>query len=224
MTLLVLKDLNKAYKQGTSETHVLKNVNFKLKKSQVVALVAPSGSGKTTLLQMIGLIDSPTSGEVIFDGMKSNNMCDRELTAIRRDKIGFVFQFHHLMPEFSALENVMMPLLVAGIERNKAMRKAREVLDKMSLTLRLNNLPTELSGGEQQRVAIARALVHDPVLLLADEPTGNLDHKNALQVMNLMLKEVKKRKLAIVVVTHNAEMADMADTKYTIEEGKVKQL
>lgn len=224
MALLRLNDISKTYRQGKGEVLVLKDVNLEVKAGEVVSLLGPSGSGKSTLLQIIGLVDLPTSGSIYIDEKRCNQLTEDELTHIRRDKIGYIYQFHHLLPEFTALENVMMPLLIADKSRAHARKEAAEILTALGLGERLNNLPSELSGGEQQRVAVARALVSQPQLLLADEPTGNLDAVNGLNVMKLILNEAKVRKLTVILVTHNLELAHMTDRIVVLANGNINAL
>jgi lipoprotein-releasing system ATP-binding protein len=188
---------------------------------EVCCLVGPSGCGKTTLLQIAGLIDVPTSGKIFIEGMDCSNLSDNIATSIRRDKIGFIYQFHHLLGEFNAIENVMMPLLISGISYDEAYERALAVLNDFKLGARLKNIPAELSGGEQQRVAVARALIHNPRILLADEPTGNLDSKNSLIIFEEFVKLSREKNLAIVVATHNSELAKKADKILTIRHGKI---
>jgi lipoprotein-releasing system ATP-binding protein len=221
VALLRLNDISKTYRQGKNEILVLKDINLEIKAGEVVSLLGPSGSGKSTLLQIIGLVDLPTSGSIYIDDKRCNQLTEDELTHIRRDKIGYIYQFHHLLPEFTALENVMMPLLISEKSRAEAKKAGSEILKSLGLGDRLNNLPSELSGGEQQRVAVARALVHQPQLLLADEPTGNLDAGNGLNVMKMILNEAKMRKLAVILVTHNLELAHMTDRIFALSDGSL---
>jgi lipoprotein-releasing system ATP-binding protein len=221
VAILRLNGISKSYPQGKHLLHVLKDVNLEVKAGEVVSLLGSSGSGKSTLLQIIGLVDSATGGNIYLDNQRCNHLSEDELTKIRRDKIGYIYQFHHLLPEFSALENVMLPLLIAGKSKKEAEIQSKELLEKLGLGERLNNLPSELSGGEQQRVAIARALANKPLLLLADEPTGNLDHHNGMMILNLLLKEAKERKLTVIMVTHNLELANLTDRILALTDGNI---
>jgi lipoprotein-releasing system ATP-binding protein len=206
-SLLEVKNLYKSYGSGTAKVEVLKGIDLTVESGDTVALVGPSGAGKSTLLHVMGTIDRPTSGSVLFDGKEIFALSDQPLAAFRNHSIGFVFQFHHLLPEFSALENVMMPLLIAGEKKSLAEGKARGLLDSVGLSHRVTHRPGELSGGEQQRVAIARALVTSPKLLLADEPTGNLDMKTSEEVHALLYSIQKNTGISLVIVTHNEKLA-----------------
>ena len=206
-TVLSVKDATRVYKQGGQELRVLAGVSLEINAGEVVALVGESGSGKTTLLQCVGLLDRPTSGDIAVNGQSVVGLSDNARTGLRRKYLGFVYQFHHLLPEFSALENVAMPQVIAGVSIKKAQEAARTLLDELGLSERLQHRPAELSGGEQQRVAIARALANEPSLLLADEPTGNLDPQTAESVFQMFLALAKKRGLAVLMATHNMELA-----------------
>ena len=207
MSVLGLHDINKSYQQGAEQFEIIKSANLSISSGEVFSLIGPSGCGKSTILQIAGLLDVPSSGTVIIDGVEWDPASDISTTELRRNKIGFVYQFHHLLVEFTALENVMLPLLIAGVNKFDAHDKAEALLKDLNLGHRLNNLPTELSGGEQQRVAIARALVHEPRLVLADEPTGNLDPAHSNIVFDELLSIAKKRGVAVLIVTHNIELA-----------------
>jgi len=206
-SLLEVRNLYKSYGSGTAKVEVLKGIDLTVESGDTVALVGPSGAGKSTLLHVMGTIDRPTSGQILFDGKEIFSLGDQPLAAFRNRSIGFVFQFHHLLPEFSALENVMMPLLIAGVKKAQAEGKARGLLDDVGLSHRITHRPGELSGGEQQRVAIARALVSSPRLLLADEPTGNLDMKTSEEVHALLYSIQKSTGISLVIVTHNERLA-----------------
>lgn len=208
---LTLKNITRTYTQGENTITPLANFSLEIKAGEVVALVGPSGSGKTTLLQIAGLLDNPNSGEVIICGDDVSSANDAQRTSTRKNTIGFVYQFHHLLPEFSALENVVLPQMIAGTSRAEAEKKALQLLAELGLENRANHRPAKLSGGECQRVAIARALANNPKLLLADEPTGNLDHATADQVFALLLGQVKDRGLAALIATHNMELAAKMD-------------
>ncbi len=211
MQILRLENVTRHYQQGENKLEVLSSFSLAVAKGESVALVGPSGSGKTTLLQIAGLLDNPTSGTVVLAGEDMSHASDAVRTRARKDSIGFVYQFHHLLPEFSALENVVLPQLIAGRSHVEAEKRARELLDALGLSARISHRPARLSGGECQRVAIARALANNPSLLLADEPTGNLDPHTAEQVFSMFLALAKERGLALLVATHNMELAKRLD-------------
>ncbi len=219
--VLKLSGVERHYGQGETTLSILKGADFELQTGEIVALVAPSGTGKSTLLHLAGLLEHPDAGEVFVGGQACNGLADDERTAIRRNEIGFVYQFHHLLPEFTALENIMMPQLIAGLPENEASDRARQLLDYMRIGHRGDHLPSELSGGEQQRVAIARAVANAPRILLADEPTGNLDPKTASYVFEALEALVKQSGLAAVIATHNHELAGRMDRRVTIDGGKI---
>jgi lipoprotein-releasing system ATP-binding protein len=220
--VLKLVKVVKSYTQAGTKFDVLNNINLAINSNEVIALVGSSGSGKSTLLHIAGLLDFPSSGDVFIAGEKIDNSSDDKATELRKTKIGFIYQFHHLIPEFNACENVMMPLLIAKANNQFAKDKAREILDLLGLSHRLNNFPSELSGGEQQRVAIARALIHSPKLLLADEPTGNLDAQNSEFVMNQLIGASKTLGTAMLIVTHNMALARKADRILLISSGIIE--
>jgi len=219
--LLEVKNLFKSYGTGEAKVEVLKGIDLSVAAGDTVALVGPSGAGKSTLLHVMGTIDRPTSGEVLFDGEKIFNLPDQPLAAFRNRSIGFVFQFHHLLPEFSALENVMMPLLIGGEKRSHCEGRALQLLKDVGLSHRVTHRPGELSGGEQQRVAIARALVREPKLLLADEPTGNLDMKTSEEVHALLYDIQRRTGISLVIVTHNEHLAAGMARTIRMVDGKV---
>ena len=223
-TPLVLKNIIRDYKQGDKTLQVLAGLNLEIKRGEAVALVGPSGSGKTTLLQIAGLLDTPTAGEVILGGEILSRASDAKRTLARRRYIGFVYQFHHLLPEFSALENILLPQMMAGVSHKDASVVARQLLDSLGLSGRATHRPAALSGGEQQRVALARALANSPPLLLADEPTGNLDVHTAEDVFSILMQQVKQRGLAALVATHNMELAKRMDRIVRLEDGVLKAL
>ena len=219
-----LKNVIKKFKQGSQSLEVLKGINLVVNPGEVVALVGQSGAGKSTLLQISGLLEQPSSGEIFFDGKKCSKLNDVQRTELRRDYVGFVYQYHNLLPDFNALENVMLPQLIAGVSTKSAEEKARWLLSKMKLDKRLKHRPSELSGGEQQRVAIARALANSPKLLLADEPTGNLDPKTSEIVFSELVSLVKDTGLAALIATHNFELAEKMDRKVRLQDGKIVDL
>ena len=198
---------------------VLKDINLEILDNEFVSIVGPSGAGKSTLLHLIGTLEKPDKGSVKYDDKDIYKLNDKELSNFRNKNIGFVFQFHHLLPEFSAIENVMLPALIAGISKEKASEKAERILTELNLNHRLTHKPQELSGGEQQRVAIARALINDPEFLLADEPTGNLDSQNAEEVINLFKRLHTQANLTIILVTHQESFANISDRIIHIKDG-----
>ena len=217
--VLQCENLAKAYESGPARVEVLKNVNFSVKEKSRVAIVGASGSGKSTLMHLLGGLDIPTAGIVKVCGKDMSTLSDTERGHSRNQSLGFIYQFHHLLPEFTALENVAMPLLLREGSIDEASEKARAMLSKVGLLNRVMHKPTELSGGERQRVAIARALVTHPKVILADEPTGNLDRKNALQIQNEMLELNNDLDTAIVIVTHDSNIAESMDEIYALEDG-----
>lgn len=217
--VLALQNIHRSFRQGDAVLEVLRGVELALEPGMLAALVGPSGSGKSTLLYIAGLLEPPTAGEVFIDGRPCGALPDRERTRIRRERVGFVYQFHHLLPDFSAEENVMMPQLLCGRSKAQARARARELLLDLGLGERLHHRPGRLSGGEQQRVAIARALVNEPGLVLADEPTGNLDPHTAEEVFELMLATVRERGAAALVATHNLDLARRCDRVYALADG-----
>ena len=219
--LLELKAIDRRYDEGMRKLTILENADFVLRHGEMVALVAPSGAGKSTLLHTAGLLEWPDGGDVILSGRACGRLTDDERTAIRRNDIGFVYQFHHLLPEFSALENIMMPQLVCGLPEARARERALQLLDYMKIGERAEHRPAELSGGEQQRVAIARAVANAPLLLLADEPTGNLDPATASYVFDALEALVRQSGLSALIATHNHELAARMDRRVTLERGKV---
>ncbi|UHS56360.1 ABC transporter ATP-binding protein [Agrobacterium vaccinii] len=220
-TALKLSGVERTYGQGETSLSILKNADLELKSGEIVALVAPSGTGKSTLLHLAGLLEHPDAGEVFVNGRSCGDLSDEERTAIRRSDIGFVYQFHHLLPEFTALENIMMPQLISGLPHSEARERASALLDYMRIGHRGDHRPSELSGGEQQRVAIARAVANAPLLLLADEPTGNLDPETASYVFGALEALVRQSGLAALIATHNHELAGRMDRRVTLSEGKI---
>jgi lipoprotein-releasing system ATP-binding protein len=222
--LLYLKGVGRHYGQGDTTLEILKGADLALWSGQSIALVAPSGAGKSTLLHVAGLLEHPDAGEVFIDRVATTRLTDAERTRIRRTEIGFVYQFHHLLPEFSAVENVILPQMIRGLPRKEARRRAVELLSYLGLRKRLAHRPAELSGGEQQRVAIARAVANAPRILLADEPTGNLDPNTADHVFNALSQLVQASGLAVIVATHNMEIASRMDRRVTLRDGLVVEL
>jgi lipoprotein-releasing system ATP-binding protein len=222
--ILRLADVERHYRDAAGQLNVLDGASLAIYPGEMVALVAPSGAGKSTLLHIAGLLERPDGGEVIIAGRSTGKLSDADRTMIRRVQIGFVYQFHHLLPEFTALENVMMPQLIRGIERKEARRRSVQLLAYMRVKDRATHRPSELSGGEQQRVAIARAVANGPRLLLADEPTGNLDPNTAAHVFDGLIRLVRASKLAALIATHNHELAGRMDRRITLQDGKVVEL
>jgi lipoprotein-releasing system ATP-binding protein len=221
---LHLEEVRRSYVQGDHELAILRDATLSVWPGESVALIAPSGAGKSTLLHMAGLLEHPGGGEVYISGKPTAKLPDGARTAIRRHEIGFVYQFHHLLPEFTASENVALPQMIAGLDRREATKRANELLRFLGLAERLEHRPSELSGGEQQRVAIARAVANAPRLLLADEPTGNLDPKTADHVFETLSKLVSATKLAAVIATHNLDLAKRMTRRVTLRDGKVVEL
>jgi len=224
MSVLIARDIVKTYRGGDGgQILVLGGVNVTVARGEMIAVVGASGAGKSTLLHVIGALERPDRGEVILDGQSLSNRSDDELAGMRNRKIGFVFQFHHLLREFSALENVMMPMRIGGATPVAARSRAEELLARVGLVSRMHHRPAELSGGEQQRTAVARSLAVDPALLLADEPSGNLDHANAERLHDLLAELSRDLEIAMVVVTHNRSLADRADRTLRLEDGQLTE-
>jgi lipoprotein-releasing system ATP-binding protein len=219
---LALQGVIRTFRGAGEELHVLRGADLALRAGEIIALVAPSGAGKSTLLHLAGLLEKPDGGRVLVAGRDAGTLSDPERTAIRRDAIGFVYQFHHLLPEFTALENVVLPQMIAGSSRAAAIARANSLLDVFGLVSRARHLPGKLSGGEQQRVAIARALANAPQVLLADEPTGNLDVHTAAAVFAELLSVVRRQGVAALVATHNPGLAARMDRTVTLREGRVE--
>jgi lipoprotein-releasing system ATP-binding protein len=213
--MIVAQNINKFY----GNLQVLKNVSLQINKGEVVAIVGASGAGKTTLLQLIGTLDKPSDGKIFINNTDVASLSDKKLSAFRNKNIGFVFQFHHLLPEFTAIENVSLPALIAGVSKKEASHKAAELLNLLGVSHRTEHKPNELSGGEQQRVAVARALINDPSVILADEPSGNLDTNNAHELHKLFFTLREKLQQTFVIVTHNKDLADMSDRQLLMKDG-----
>src|SRR5271170_3506715 len=222
--LVFLHGICRHFRQGDSTLDILKGAELAVWAGQSVALVGPSGAGKSTLLHIAGLLEHPDSGEVYIDGLATSSLADVARTRIRRIEIGFVYQFHHLLPEFTALENVVLPQMIRGLSRREATKRSSELLSYLGLKDRLTHRPPELSGGEQQRVAIARAVANAPRILLADEPTGNLDVRTAEHVFSTLNQLVRASGLAAIIATHNMDIAAQMDRRVTIRDGQVLEL
>jgi lipoprotein-releasing system ATP-binding protein len=219
---LELREVRKVFRQGGGELTVLNGIDLRLHSGEIVALVGPSGAGKSTMLHVAGLLERPDGGAVLIEDRDCGGLSDEHRTLLRRRALGFVYQFHHLLPEFSALENVMLPQMIAGAKRETARAKAAALLERVGLAERLSHRPARLSGGEQQRVAIVRALANDPKILLADEPTGNLDHTTAASVMGTLIEIVRAQGLAALIATHNLELANRLDRIVALEDGRLR--
>lgn len=216
--MIEVKEIEKSY----GSLQVLKKVSLTIENNKVVTIVGPSGAGKSTLLHIIGTLDKPDRGEVVIDGVNLNQLGDDKLAEFRNRYIGFVYQFHHLLPEFTALENVAMPALIAGMSRKDSFKRAQELLDFLKLADRVGHKPAQLSGGEQQRVSVARALMNNPELILADEPSGNLDTENARKLHDLFFVLRDTFKQTFIIVTHNEELAQLSDRKIVLQDGVVQ--
>ncbi|MBR1380564.1 MAG: ABC transporter ATP-binding protein [Alphaproteobacteria bacterium] len=220
--VMSVRDITKTFIEGGQPLNILRGGGFDLHRGEIIALVGPSGSGKSTLLQCVGLLDKPTGGSIIIGGTPVQKMNEDERTALRRNKLGFVYQRHNLLSDFTALENVMMPCLAAGVDDGAARARAFGLLRAANVAHRANHLPGQMSGGEQQRTAVARALANSPEILLADEPTGSLDPNHAESVFNLLVDLVRRNRMAMLFVTHDMNLAARADRKITIHDGIVK--
>ncbi len=221
MPVIACRQLAKRYKDGQLETPVLTNVNLTVNAGDRIAIVGSSGSGKSTLLHLLGGLDAPTSGDIEVLGQSLADLSVRKLSKLRNQSLGFVYQFHHLLPEFSAVENVAMPLVIGGQKPAEAKTAAEQLLEKVGLGHRLGHKPSELSGGERQRAALARALITRPACLLADEPTGNLDHRTAEGIFDLIMELNQQMNTALVIVTHDRQLAARMDTAYTLMDGEL---
>jgi lipoprotein-releasing system ATP-binding protein len=212
--------IHKAYGQ----LRILKGVDVEVQKSEIVTIVGASGAGKSTLLNILGTLDKPDSGQLFINGVELNKLNNKKLSDFRNRQIGFIFQFHHLLAEFDALENVCIPAFIAGTPKAQAEKRAKELLDMLGLSSRINHKPNQLSGGEQQRVAVARALINKPALIFADEPSGNLDSNNARELHQLFVKLRKEFEQTFIIVTHNEELANISDRKVFMKDGLIDQL
>jgi lipoprotein-releasing system ATP-binding protein len=219
--VLAVKGLARSFHQGGAVIEVLRGVDLSVAPGEIVALLGPSGSGKSTMLQAIGLLEGGFDGSIVIDGRPAEKLSAYERTEVRRDKLGFVYQFHHLLPDFNALENVVLPQLIAGRDMASAEAKAKALLSDLGLGERLDHRPSQLSGGEQQRVAVARALANEPVLVLADEPTGNLDEATAQRVLAEFLRVVRRHNSAALIATHNTQLAKQMDRTVALHEGQL---
>ncbi len=213
--MITAKNIKKSY----GDLQVLKGIDLEINKGEIVSIVGPSGAGKTTFLQILGTLSRPDSGQILFNNSEVSKYKDKQLASFRNNNIGFVFQFHHLLPEFTALENVCIPAFIGKMARDEAEKKAKEILTFLKLDHRIDHKPKELSGGEQQRVAVARALINEPSVIFADEPSGNLDSENKKELHDLFFSLREKYNPAIVIVTHDDDLANMADTKLTMKDG-----
>ncbi|MBT5456467.1 MAG: ABC transporter ATP-binding protein [Rhodospirillaceae bacterium] len=218
---LELRDLQRSFFQGEAELHVLRGASLSVGRGELIALTGPSGAGKSTLLHIAGLLERPDGGDVFINGKPCGALSDSDRTALRRSQLGFVYQFHHLLPEFSAVENVILPQMVAGKSKPGARERSSSLLGLVGLAERTEHRPAQLSGGEQQRVAIARALANEPRILLADEPTGNLDEQTAETVFSVLREAVNRTGVAALIATHNTDLADMMDRRVRLHEGKL---
>ena len=219
--VLLLDSISRIYNQGNNEIKVLDNVNLSVKKGEIVSLIGNSGSGKSSLLHIAGLLELPNSGEIIINDIKFSAMSEKERTISRRNSIGFIYQFHHLLSDFTALDNIMIPMLIAGHQKSFAKDKAEKLLSKLELFDRKDHLPSQMSGGEQQRVSIARSLANNPDILLADEPTGNLDSKTADIVFNQFLDLAKDENMSVLLATHNIKLSDKSDRVISLQNGSL---
>ncbi|WP_454906145.1 lipoprotein-releasing ABC transporter ATP-binding protein LolD [Aggregatibacter sp.] len=221
--LLSCQNVSKFYQEGTQQTEVLKQVSFSMQPGELVAIVGSSGSGKSTLLHTLGGLDQPTSGEVFIKGQSLQQMSPNALAKLRNQYLGFVYQFHHLMADFTALENVMMPMLIGQQNKTEAQDRAEQILSAVGLQHRISHRPSALSGGERQRVAIARALVNNPALVLADEPTGNLDHKTTESIFELIQQLNQEKQIAFLLVTHDLNLAEKLNRRLIMQDGVLRE-
>ena len=218
-SIVECRSLGFNYGKGNSKTSVLKNLNFQIKSNEKIAIIGQSGCGKSTLLNLLAGLDTPSEGEVLVDNTNISTLPEHKRTELRARNLGFVYQFHHLLKDFSSIYNTALPLLISGVDTNQAMAKAQEILKKVGLENRTNHKPSELSGGERQRVAIARAMITEPACLMADEPTGNLDATNAREVLDLIIELNKNRDTALLIVTHDLSIANKMERKFDLTNG-----
>ncbi len=221
--MLEVSNLHKIYNHGAEKLHVLKGIELQIRKGEFVAILGPSGAGKSTLIHLLGGLDYPTQGEVIFDGKDIYSFSDSELAELRNRRIGFIFQFYHLLPEFNVLENILIPALIKGKRKRNITEEAKGLLDNVKLSQRIRFFPAQLSGGEQQRLAIARALINQPDLLFCDEPTGNLDSTTGKEIVGLIKQLNRERQMTVVLVTHNQEIAGVAEKLFYLKDGLLQQ-
>ncbi len=221
MNILEIDDIGKTYLTDGAKTEVLNNVSFDVSRGDALAVAGPSGAGKSTLLHILGTLDKPSSGRILHKGENLFDFDRKKLADFRNRKLGFIFQFHHLLPEFNALENTMMPALIAGVDKKQASKKAKGILERVGLEKRLTHKQGELSGGEQQRVAVARALIMDPEIVLADEPTGNLDSHTGLDVFRLLMELNQEMGMTLIIVTHNQEFSKRMPRCITLVDGRI---
>ena len=222
--MIVLEAICHRFKQGQTTLHILDDICLEVAQGETIALTGPSGAGKSTLLHISGLLETPTSGKIVLDSIDASGLSDIEKTLLRRNKIGFVYQFHHLLPEFSAEENIIIPQLIRGKSRSQSQKRARDLLERLGLSERARHRPATLSGGEQQRVSIARALANEPNALLADEPTGNLDRTTASSVFEQVLAATRADRLTAIIATHNLDLAQRMDKVYELRNGRLLQI
>ena len=223
-TALNIENIYRRYQQGNEVLDILNGVNLKITPGEMVGLVGQSGAGKSTLLHLAGLLEQPSAGAIFVGGVNCGTLSESERTALRTTDIGFIYQFHHLLPEFTALENVMVPQLIAGLNKSEAINRSKSLLDMVGLSERLNHRPSRLSGGEQQRVAIVRSIANVPRVVLADEPTGNLDPKTSFSVFEQLHEIIRMSNIAMLVATHNTELANKMDRKVSMNKGKIIEL
>ena len=221
--IIECRSVSFSYNEGKNKTSILKNLNFEIKSGEKVAIIGQSGCGKSTLLNLIAGLDTPTYGDMLINNINISKIKEKDRTELRSKNLGFVYQFHHLLNDFSALYNVALPLLIAGFDKSKALIKSTQLLTKVGLEHRLNHKPTELSGGEKQRVAIARAMITEPNCLLADEPTGNLDSTNAVDILELIVELNKDKTTALLIVTHDLTIANKMSRKLILADGKIQE-
>lgn len=222
--VLELKSVGRRFQQGSKTLEILRGASEAIQPGEIVSLVAPSGAGKSTLLQVAGLLERPDDGDIIIDGQSCGAMDDQARTEVRRNKLGFVYQYHHLLPEFSAVENIVLPQMIAGTFRREALSRGEEILDSLGLGERVHHRPAEMSGGEQQRVAIGRAIANVPKVLLADEPTGNLDPETADRVFNHLVDIARSQGIGVLLATHNHQLAGRTDRSITLTDGRLEPL